>query len=273
MSGKHDDAAKKTGTELTKKLEKGELAKKQQAMPMGLEDVDIKNIRLPQLILLQGLSPAVIAGKGKVGEMMNNITDQIVAENGKSVNFIPSFYFKRRVKWIPMAEGGGIDCRSKDAILGDIYGACGDCPHGNNWARKQDAPGGKPTNVPPACTLYHCIMGHVEGDMTPMIIDMAKTKEKVANKLLSVMLFGGHKIPWAKKYQFSSVDETSKVGGFKYKNLDFKVLPGEPSKEDQEFAQQLFDMYRANVRNIDMDLQREDFNAEVAGNPEKDKDI
>lgn len=251
------------------KVEKGGALAARPVMPMGLEDVDIKNIRLPQMILLQGLSPAVASGKGKVGEILNNITDTVLAPVGKPVRFIASFYFKRRMKWIPMVDGGGIDCRSKDAILGDIYGECASCPHANSWIREA----GTKKNVPPACTLYHCIMGHIEGDMTPIILDLAKTKEKVANKLLSVMLFSGNKIPWKKTYEFWSVDETSKVGNFHYKNFDFKVLPGEPSKEDQEFAEVLFNMYRAQVRNIDMDLQREDFEKEGAAPSSKDKEI
>lgn len=231
------------------------------ALPVGLEDVNIKSLKLPQMVLMQGESPAVSKGAASPGMILNNITEEVLAKQKAGVIFIPSFYFMRRVKWIPMDAGGGIDCRSRDGIVGDTYGECGSCKFATDWTKGADGKG----NIPPSCSLYHCFMGHIEGMPIPIILDMGKSKEKVAQKLLSVLMFGGTTTPWEKKYEISSIEDASKRTGKKFWNYDFKVCPEKTSEIDKEFSKSLYDMYKSKARNLAMDLQHEDFDREAGG--------
>lgn len=88
------------------------------------EDVSVKDIILPRLSLLQGLSGPVKAKQADAGTWHS----EILAENyGATVEFIP---VKIQHGAVLFRRGEGMVCKSNDGIS-SIYGDnCKSCPHG-----------------------------------------------------------------------------------------------------------------------------------------------
>jgi hypothetical protein len=232
----------------------------------GLEQVGQEDIQLPQLVVAQGLSPCVAAGQCKPGDMIDSVmTDQVVPR-GQRLEFVPVMHFKRRVKWLKMEEGGGIDCRSKDAVAGDTYGACADCEHAE-WREKTQEDKGAPL-----CTKYQCFLGfRAGGPQLPLIVDLAKTKEKAAKAWLSMLtlsaMAGGRPI-WDSRYALETFEDTQKNGGLKFWNVRVTKV-GPSSEEDRAFAATLYEQFKGSIRKVAIDHEREEKAAPSGG----DKDI
>lgn len=74
-----------------------------------------EDIRLPRLLIAQGLSPEIIPGNAKFIEglsmfdLFNDLTQEIYGKMGKvSLTFIPVRHDVRRIEFKPRAEGGGV---------------------------------------------------------------------------------------------------------------------------------------------------------------------
>lgn len=228
-------------------------------VPKGMELVHAEDLKLPQIYLVQGLSDVTTRGVARPGDIMDTISEEIL--NGdikarKPVVFIPAMYFRRRVKWIPVEDGGGIDCDSRDSIEGSKYGACASCPHAK-WGPRGEK------NSKPACALIHCFLGHVEGREIPAIMDLSRSKEPIATRLLSVMAFSKTPELWRRKWQFG-IKEEAAPNGTKYFGYEFSPLQGEPSAEDQSFSTMLYNLYQSKVQNLVIQDQKEDFEKEAA---------
>lgn len=64
------------------------------AMPQALNsfsDVDARDLVLPRLLLMQGLSEMVTEEKAKMGEILNSLTGEVLGGRGKPVEIIPFF--------------------------------------------------------------------------------------------------------------------------------------------------------------------------------------
>lgn len=120
----------------------------------GLEQMDRSDFTLPRLGLCQSNSPQRSEGDAKHieglkdGQFFNSVTQSIY---GKSVKIVPLMFFKSRIRFREMDEGGGILCRSDDGKtgIGDPGGECEKCPCA------QFTQGDNKNTVPPECDKFY----------------------------------------------------------------------------------------------------------------------
>ncbi len=103
--------------------------------PAGFQNMDRSDWTLPRLGLCQSNSPQRSESDAKFieglkdGQFFNSITQTVY---GKAVKIIPLMFFKSRIRFRDMDEGGGILCRADDGKkgIGDPGGNCEKCPMG-----------------------------------------------------------------------------------------------------------------------------------------------
>jgi hypothetical protein len=109
------------------------LRRKDGEPPMGLENLERQDMTLPRLGLCQALSPQrsktdpkYIAGLSE-GEFFNTITRE---NYGDRVQLVPLLFYKTRIYFNAMDDGGGLRCQSQDNFIGigDPGGTCAVCP-------------------------------------------------------------------------------------------------------------------------------------------------
>jgi hypothetical protein len=95
----------------------------------GVKKLEREDQMIPRLKLMQGLSPEVQEGIAKYGDLVNSLSKE---NYGKAVRVVPVVWWKSRIYWRDRKEGGGIMCRSFDAVKGTVYGDCEACEY-KNW--------------------------------------------------------------------------------------------------------------------------------------------
>ena len=153
----------------------------------GMERVEQSDILLPRLSVCQALSPqkrkshsAYIEGLLE-GQLFNTVTQTVY---GESIEIIPLFFFKNRIKFNPIDEGGGIDCQSQNGIDGGrLCHNCMSCQFSiwGNGANVND----EGANDPPKCTMYHNFMAFIPSEMVPIAITYKATGLKLSKQLLA----------------------------------------------------------------------------------------
>ena len=89
-------------------------------LPTGMEHVTAKDLLIPRLTILQGLSPQVTRGKpefdeqAKVGDIYDAGMQEIFP---KGVHFLPIHYSKRWLEWAPRSSGKGLIGTHDESIM------------------------------------------------------------------------------------------------------------------------------------------------------------
>lgn len=158
----------------------------------GMENVDNQDIIIPRLGLCQSLSPqrrkedsSYIEGLEE-GQLFNTLTQDIY---GVNLDVICLYFFKNRIKYFPIDDGGGIDCQSPNAKdQGRLSPqGCASCRY-SSWGNGA-LPNSDDANEPPLCTLYHNFMGFLpDVDMpSPIAISYKSTGLKLSKQLLGAI--------------------------------------------------------------------------------------
>lgn len=173
----------------------------------GMEAVDQSDLLLPRLGLCQSLSPqrrksdaAFIEGLNE-GQLFNTVTKEIY---GESLEIIALFFFKNRIKYFPIKEGGGIDCLSPNGIDGGRISpvGCSSCQFSIWGNGSQDDEHG---NDAPLCTMYHNFMAWIPEGSTPIAISYKSTGLRVSKQILAGIRLT--QLPmYAKKYKVTVVE-------------------------------------------------------------------
>jgi hypothetical protein len=88
--------------------------------PLGTENIDAsKDVTIPRLLLGQAMTPAVKEGRVKEGDIFLNITEEVLAEAGKPLSFVPLVVSKEFLLWRDRNDGGGIMARARRAETKD----------------------------------------------------------------------------------------------------------------------------------------------------------
>jgi hypothetical protein len=153
----------------------------------GMEKVEQSDILLPRLSVCQALSPqkrkthsAYIEGLQE-GQLFNTVTQEIY---GEEIEVIPLFFFKNRIKFLPIEAGGGIDCQSQNGIDGGrLCHNCMSCQF-SIWGNGAPATS-EVANDPPKCTMYHNFMSFLPSEMVPLAVTYKATGLKLSKQLLA----------------------------------------------------------------------------------------
>src|SRR5580692_4302280 len=100
----------------------------------GFENMDSSDLAKPRLAICQAMSPQRKKSDPKFipgldeGMFFNTVTNEVY---GTEVTVVPLMFFKSRVFFNPLDDGGGMRCQSPDAQVGvgDPGGECAVCPY------------------------------------------------------------------------------------------------------------------------------------------------
>ncbi len=188
------------------------LQKGDRVMSRGLEGVERQDMPLPRLGLCQSMTPQRKKSDPKYipgleeGQYFNTITGEVYGGDAK---LIPLYFYKTRILFNPLDDGGGIRCQAFDARTGqgDPGGPCDRCPLAQ--FTKDDAP---------ECSLFYNYAAIVlpKGNRQPgmdslIVVSFKSTSLKVARdwnalmRLRNVDSFAGI-------YEFTSAEQSNSAG-------------------------------------------------------------
>lgn len=153
----------------------------------GMENVDNTDIVIPRLGLCQALSPQkrkndtlYIQGL-EDGMLFNTVTRRIY---GEKLKLIMLFFYKNRIKFNPIDEGGGIDCMSVNGVDGGRIcpDGCAGCKYSRWGNGETDDEHG---NDAPLCTLYHNYMCYIPEEHSPIAASFKVTGIKDSKQILA----------------------------------------------------------------------------------------
>ncbi|HEY1645796.1 MAG TPA: hypothetical protein VGF75_05505, partial [Candidatus Saccharimonadales bacterium] len=210
MSNKKEGQIVQSGQSALTHGDVPEFLKAQKGHQAGMEDVEQSDIIMPRLGLCQALSPQRRSSDPnylpdlKEGEFFNTVSGEIY---GKEIDLICLFFFKNRIKYIDLKEGGGIDCSSPNAIDGGRISpmGCASCRFSawGNGAIDKESP---EANEAPLCTLYHnymCFL-HEVSVPTPIALSYKSTGIKLSKQLLANVRITNLPM-YSKTYHISSI--------------------------------------------------------------------
>ncbi len=243
--------------------------------PRGLDKMDSADLILPRLVLAQSLSPEVarpdefgLEGDRliRVGDIFENLSKEVICRAGDELEIIPIVLAKTRMHLQPFADGGGILCRSDDALKarpgGDGVNA-GNEPTQDCLAcvRKEwDDEKGKPE-----CSLFYNIIVLVPSrGYAPFVWSCKHTNVKVVKRFLSTAKQLGADF-FARKYAIAAVTEQS--ANFTYKNFIFRsvdwVNEAEYARADSFFKSLEGKTWTPNTEDIATEVEAESASTEA----------
>lgn len=198
----------------------------------GLEEADNQDFTVPRLSICQSNSPQRKKNDAKYieglleGQLFNTLSGEIYDD---AIDLVPLYMIKTRMKFKPMAEGGGIECQSFNAIDGGrLCETCAACPH----SQFQD-------DEPPACYLIYSYPSLIirDGKLTSELIAMSfkSASTKVARNFNTMVRMRNAPLYAAPVHVSPIDDEGAGQQFFNYK-LDSKGwLDDQMFKEVSEF--------------------------------------
>jgi hypothetical protein len=183
--------------------------------PAGLENMDRTDMTLPRLGLCQALSPQCSESDPKYieglqkGEFFNTITKE---RYGRKVQLVPLLFYKTRILFGPMDEGGGLRCQSPDNLIGigEPGGTCIKCPLSQFGSARNGE--GKGT----ACNQFFNYAALVvnDGHVSPeglLVFSLKSSALKVAKDWNALIRIRNLDI-FAGVYELTSVERKNDVG-------------------------------------------------------------
>ena len=79
----------------------------------GQEDIQPEDMRMPRLKLGQSLTQEVKDKLAEEGDMIHNITKEVICPAGQTIHVIPICYSKEYILWRDIKNGGGIFARAR----------------------------------------------------------------------------------------------------------------------------------------------------------------
>ena len=208
--------------------------------PRGFEHESPKDLLLPRIELLQALSPAVAEGKGKAGDIVNQISKSPLPTNV----FLPIAMHRKFIKWIPRNEGGGIEYQTSDPedprVIKDT---------------KWGAHGEKPT-----CTAYMNFLVLMEGTTLPIVLSFSMTNYQEGRKLYTMCKMANCDM-WLRKYRLASKQKKNNMGIWYVYDVS---EAGTSSEEDAKVAENLYNTF--SQRDLQFEVEADTQSAPASAN-------
>jgi hypothetical protein len=210
--------------------------------PTGAEDIDSGDITIPRLKIGQSMSEEVKSGKVKEGDLFLNVTGEVVAKAGTTLEAVLVARGKEYILWRPRKDNnGGILARAKPVNTDDGKRYAWDKPNQTfdvkvegkiaaKWKTGKyieddglgewgsEIPGDKDSGI--AATAHHNFVVALPtlGNMVAAL-SLSRSQAKKAKDWNAVLKMSPAPI-CARKFNISTVSETS--GENEYKNFDIK---------------------------------------------------
>lgn len=226
------------------------------ALGRGLTNIRVEKLKLHRLKLGQGQSEEVKANKCAQGEYINNVTLQ---NFGPSVEFIPILQTFSRTLWVPLSDGGGRECVSRDGLCGTKYGDCRACGRSEKWGKNETT--GK--DIPPVCSDSDNYLVMVRGCQSgPMLFSFTKSGSQAGQKLNSILTpdaAQGRDI-WGKAFVLTSEQKTYGKNSCFIPKISLSANP--PTEEEMAMAEGLFTQYAPKADEVTEAATAEDLEPE-----------
>jgi hypothetical protein len=95
----------------------------------GQEDITTADIIVPRIKLAQALTPEVLDKRAEEGDLIHNITGEVICKAGHKLPFIPIMYTKEFIIWREREGGGGIIARATRKKVGNQLKYAWDVPN------------------------------------------------------------------------------------------------------------------------------------------------
>lgn len=177
----------------------------------GMEEADAKDLTLPRLGLCQSGTPQRKKANPNFieeleeGEFFNSLTKEIY---GETIEFVPLFMYKSRIKFKDFEDGGGIDCQAVNGKTGGRHSkVCAECVFANFGEE----------GAAPECDLIYNYPSLILSGKRPkelVVVSLKSTAIKIARQL-NTLIEIRNADTFAGKYKFTSQDAKAKGNDFK----------------------------------------------------------
>lgn len=220
----------------------------------GMEDVTAADIAMPRVGLCQSGTPQRKRNDPKFiegleeGDFFNTTTNEIY---GKVIRLIPIRFFKSRMKFFPLDDGGGVDCQSLNGIDGGHYAAtCAQCVHKNFVDGEH-----------PSCYEFHNRVCLILPSGDTAAVCMKSTAIPVSKQWMALAKMRNAPL-FSAIYELQSVPDVR--GGNSYYTYKQKLVQN-CSEEDFRYAKALYENFSQKTVVVDQEVPEaesrdEDFN-------------
>lgn len=233
----------------------------------GSEDIGSEDLAIPRLKLCQAMTPEVQEGFAKPGDLMLNVTGEVLEQ---PLRFVPVAVGKEYILWNP-ERGQGILARAKRVFHGgqakymwDKQDETFDVKFRNGprvtWETKRfvedngmhrfgSAVPSDPDSGPAATAHHNFIVALPDYDDMIVALSLSKSQEKRARDLNAMMKMS--KLPiFARIFTVQTVDERSAQGD-EYKN--YKFAPAGVVQDEARFTnyKSVFESFKDSGFNVD----------------------
>jgi len=184
----------------------------------GFEGTSQSDLTIPFLNVLQALSPEVEQGTGRLGEIFNTVTGEVIAGQ-TGLPFIPCYKEVVFVEWTPRAKGGGLVARhAPDSTT--VKQALSD----RQQVGKMVLPNGN--ELVETHYIYLLTLDEAGEQTTGFaVLSCSSTKITPVKKLLTALYMMKGKPPlFANRVKLTTVKESNEKGSFA--NVKFDPLKG-----------------------------------------------
>jgi len=216
-------------------------------LPAGFDAVEEGDIKMSRLAIGQGLSPVVIEGKAKMGDIYQTITNEVF---GESVEFIPLFMFKTRAqfeteKGLVMMSRDNETVTMATAEYEQYLGKPVEEVPGSAWVGKEPPKFSEVFNFP--VLLVSRLL------QFPIALSLMKTAIKPAKEFLSMARYSGEDM-FARVYTIKSEIVKGTKGTYALPVIEFSRRC---SDEEYARAKAVFDKLYRRQKDIEVELEED----------------
>jgi len=237
--------SKKTSKSVTK-IEPEETGMVEYSEAYGCEDIDNEDIIIPKILVMQGMSKRVTEGKAKLGDMVDSLTDAILGDASKPLEFIP---FKTFKTWIIFHNE-----EYKETV--------NVTPQNTTW-KIEEIVDGVTIRRDKVFNVYCLLPAEIEsGDCLPFVLSFRRTSYYAGRKLTTAFarLKRFKKPAFTKVFSLSSNKQTKDKHTFF--TFDIEKL-GDSTSAQMKECKLWYDVVKGKVVD-DSDLRKEDTNSNVS---------
>ena len=219
--------------------------------PAGFEHMEEGDIKIARLGIVQGLSQVAIDGKAKMGDIFNNISQEVY---GDSVEIIPLFMFKTRAQFdterglVMMSRDNLTVTMAIDEFAEHMGKPVEEVP-GTAWEGDEAPKFGQVYNFP--CLLLN------QTFQFPLSLSMMRTAVKVAKNFLSMARYSGEDM-FARVYKVSSKVIKGSKGTYALPVIEFARRC---TDEEYALGKRFFEKLYKRKDDIDVELEEKKENA------------
>lgn len=209
----------------------------------GNENVSVQDIEIPRLELVQSLSPirsqksATYNPDAKEGQFYNTVTGELYDGD---VLVCPVIYIPQFLLWKDRKLGGG--------FRGSFPTPMEAARHRTEVANEENFP--ETSFTISETHINYCVMQAPNGDISEIVLSMARSKLKVSKKWNAMIkMAGGDR--FSRVYRIKSILETNS-NGQDYHNIQISPA-GFPSKEMYQTAESLYEAVNAGRTTVNFD--------------------